>query len=100
MGEMNSFSLLEFYDELLAEESILYEKGRDSEYFYDYVTSLQNHEAQKKTTATISPLEDQLSSQLVFKLEQKIRILTIQHNPFFGDHCCECVEGSILIRWQ
>ena len=78
MGEMNSFSLLEFYDELLAEESILYEKGRDSEYFYDYVTSLQTHEAQKKTTATISPLEDQLSSQLVFKLEQKIRILTIQ----------------------
>ena len=78
MGEMNSFSLLEFYDELLAEESILFEKGKDSEYFYDYVTSLQTHEAQKKTTATISPLEDQLSSQLVFKLEQKIRILTIQ----------------------
>ena len=78
MGEMNSFSLLEFYDELLAEESILFEKGKDSEYFYDYVTSLQTHESQKKTTATISPLEDQPSSQLVFKLEQKIRILTIQ----------------------
>ena len=62
----------------------MYEKGKDSEYFYDYVTSLKAHEAQKKTTATHSHLEDQLSSELeeakslVFKLEQKIRILTIQ----------------------
>ena len=63
MGEMNSFSLLDLYDELIAEESILYEKGKDSEYFYDYVTSLKTHEAQKKTTATISTLKDQLSSQ-------------------------------------
>ena len=84
MGEMNSFSLLDLYDELIAEESILYEKGKDSEYFYDYVTSLKTHEAQKKTLATHSHLEDQLSSELeeakslVFKLEQKIRILTIQ----------------------
>ena len=48
------------------------------------MTSLKTHEAQKKTTATHSHLEDQLSSELeeakslVFKLEQKIRILTIQ----------------------
>ena len=84
MGEMNSFSLLDFYDELIAQESILYEKGEDLEYFYDYATSLKTHVAQKKTTATHSLLEDQLSSQLeetrslMFKLEQKIRILTIQ----------------------
>ena len=83
MGEMNSFSLLDFYDELIAQESILYEKGEDLEYFYDYATSLKTHVAQKKTTATHSH-EDQLSSQLeetrslMFKLEQKIRILTIQ----------------------
>ena len=84
MGEMNSFSLLEFYDELIAAESILYEKGKDLENFYDYATALKTHAAQKKTTATHSLLEDQLTSQLeetkslVFKLEQKIRILTIQ----------------------
>ena len=84
MGEMNSFSLLDFYDELIAQESILYEKGKDLENFYDYATALKTHAAQKNTTATHSLLEDQLTSQLeetkslVFKLEQKIRILTIQ----------------------
>ena len=84
MGEMNSFSLLEFYDELIAAESILYEKGKDLENFYDYATALKTHAAQKNTTATHSLLEDQLTSQLeetkslVFKLEQKIRILMIQ----------------------
>ena len=67
------------------------EKGSDLKHYIDHVTSLKTHAAQKKTTATHSLLEDQLSSQL----EETKSLIEIGTNRILTIQCDEEKEMRV-----